>query len=152
MRAASPTIHQLTPRVPQNAGSAKVVVEDRPTGRPHSVVAVIGHWPPADSFRWPPTLEAPRRAEQRLTPWSSDARTPIRGLFGQDMRRGPWRQTMPVRRSDRSRSGSLSHSATFRSRRFPKPLVRQVAGKSWPGPVAEPCAAVILARLEGGGR
>ena len=29
----------------QNAGSGKVVVEDLPTGRPHSVVAVIGHWP-----------------------------------------------------------------------------------------------------------
>lgn len=68
MRAASHTIHQLTPRVLQNARSGKVVVEDLPTGRPHSVVAVIGHWPPADSFRWPPTLEAPRRAEQRLTP------------------------------------------------------------------------------------
>jgi len=36
-RAASHTIHQLTPRVLQNAGSGKVVVEDLPTGRPHSV-------------------------------------------------------------------------------------------------------------------
>jgi transposase len=56
MRAASHTIHHLTPRVLQNAGSGKVAVEDLPAGRPHSVVAVIRHWPPADSFRWPPTL------------------------------------------------------------------------------------------------
>ena len=45
MRAASHAIHQLTPGMLQNAGSGKVVVEDLPAGRPHSVVAVIGHWP-----------------------------------------------------------------------------------------------------------
>ena len=78
-RAASHTIHQLTPRVLQNAGSGKVVVEDLPTGRPHSVVAVIGHWPPADSFRWPPDPlgQAQQRPEGQV-PHSGDRAGPDR--------------------------------------------------------------------------